>query len=59
MCSSLLGFFDHTQMMENMNANFGLTVRETVAIMGGHTLGEMSRGGSGYDGAWKVQVSAM
>jgi hypothetical protein len=30
--------------------NFGFSTRETVAIMGGHTIGELSRNNTGIDG---------
>eukprot|EP00899_Mesostigma_viride_P027515 jgi/Mesvir1/7949/Mv11868-RA.1 len=39
----VLGFFGQT---------FGLSARETVALMGAHNLGRASRVNSGFDGPW-------
>jgi len=38
------------QLLEFFSTNFGLSTRETVALMGAHTLGELSRMNSGFDG---------
>ena len=37
---------------------FGLTQRETVAVLGAHTLGGMDEAGSGYQGNWQEAVSS-
>merc|ERR1711860_242659 len=43
---------DYDQMMQTMNDIFGFNEQETTAILGAHTLGEMTRQGSGFDGEW-------
>ncbi len=35
---------------------FGLDPTEATALLGAHTIGEMTRGGSGYTGEWKEGV---
>ena len=35
-----------------MSSEFGLDVRGTVAILGGHSIGGMDENGSGYTGNW-------
>eukprot|EP00095_Tigriopus_kingsejongensis_P006353 maker-scaffold390_size186308-snap-gene-0.33 protein:Tk06353 transcript:maker-scaffold390_size186308-snap-gene-0.33-mRNA-1 annotation:"ascorbate peroxidase-like" len=49
------GFMDHGEVMATMSRIFGLNTRQTVAILGAHTLGEMNREGSGYTGSWKAK----
>jgi len=34
------------------SSNFGLSTRETVALMGAHTIGQMQQQNSGFDGQW-------
>ena len=46
------GHFDHSELVDFMAKEFGLTLTETVAIMGAHTVGEMS-GASGFVGFFK------
>jgi hypothetical protein len=41
---------DHAGVMEYFANNFDFTPRETVAIMGGHTLGRAVPDNSGFDG---------
>lgn len=49
------GFHNHAEVMDTMKRIFNLNTRQTVAILGAHTLGEMTRAGSGFDGSWKAQ----
>jgi len=44
--------FKHSQTMEYFAAEFGLNERETIALMGAHTLGGAHKGNSGYSGNW-------
>ena len=39
--------------MTFLAANLQLTIPQTVALMGGHTVGRASRSESGYQGVWK------
>jgi hypothetical protein len=50
------GFMNHAEVMATMKRIFDLNTRQTVAILGAHTLGEMTTAGSGFDGSWKAQV---
>lgn len=53
---SLGGFFDHRQLMDFWDAEFGMDPREATAILGGHTLGGFEKNNSGYTGDWKEGV---
>eukprot|EP00808_Paulinella_micropora_P019369 g19787.t1 len=39
-------------IVENMGAKMGLSVVDIVALMGGHTFGEMGNHGGSYNGVW-------
>ena len=48
------GHFGYQQVMDFFREEFGFDERESVAIMGAHTLGGASGAkGSGFDGFWK------
>ena len=38
------------ELLEFFSTSFGLSTRETVALMGAHTIGQMSQQNSGFDG---------
>lgn len=40
------------QLLTFFSSNFGLSTRETVALMGAHTIGQMTRENSGFNGQW-------
>lgn len=46
----LLDFFD---------AEFGFDAKETVALMGAHTLGSLANGRSGFNGQWVTRVRTL
>lgn len=42
--------FNTHELFAFFSTNYGFSTRETVAIMGGHTIGELSRNNTGIDG---------
>jgi len=44
--------WDHTQVMNYFFNEFGFNDRETVALLGAHTLGNADTANSGYNGPW-------
>ena len=40
------------ELFHFFDEEYGFTVRETVALMGAHTIGSLARENSGFDGQW-------
>jgi len=43
-------------LIDFFSSEFKINVGEMVALMGAHTIGGMSTGGSGYTGKWTEDV---
>ena len=42
-----------SEILKFLATNLGLSIPQTVALMGGHTVGRAAAAESGYDGVWK------
>lgn len=50
--------YDWTQMKSLFNGRFGMSVKETVAIMGAHSVGRCQYANLGVDGGWTPTQSS-
>ena len=50
---------DTADVVKEYVSNMGLSLQEFVALMGGHTLGQMHQGRSGYTGAWTASPDVL
>jgi len=55
--SSFKATLDRNGVTDFFAKEFGLDERETVALMGAHSIGALHKENSGYNGAWKEEAS--